>query len=68
MAKYSSTGDNFAIGFGLAWLAVLAVGLVGWVLNIAKIVGMLSGDINAMLVARIVGVFAAPLGAVLGFI
>jgi len=32
-----------------------------------KLVFMLSGPVNALFIGRIVGVFAAPLGAVLGF-
>lgn len=52
-------------------IAIFIVGItavVGWIMNIAKIVGTL-GDptVTPMFVARIVGVFLAPLGAVLGF-
>ena len=48
---------------------VLILALIGgWIANVVKLVGMLGGDITAMFVARVVGVFAAPLGAVLGFV
>lgn len=47
----------------LIWLAAIG----GWIANIAKIVGMAGGEITTMLVLRIVGVFAIPLGAVLGY-
>lgn len=40
--------------------------LVGWVMNIIALVGILSGPITAMFVARIVGIPVPPLGAVLG--
>lgn len=43
------------------------LGIGGWVANIVKLIGILDGGLTAMFVARIVGVFAAPLGAVLGF-
>lgn len=51
----------------LAWLALCAAGIVGWVMNIVKLVQMLDGSVTALFIARIVGVFAAPLGAILGF-
>jgi hypothetical protein len=49
------------------WIVVI-VGLFGWVANIVKLVGMIDGGVTAMFIARIVGVFAAPAGAVLGFV
>lgn len=49
-----------------ATIGILAV--VGWVMNIVKIIGAL-GDptITPLFIARIVGAFAAPIGAVLGY-
>jgi len=47
---------------------VIAVGAVGWVRNIVKIVGSDFAEITGMLVMRIVGVFIAPLGSILGFL
>jgi hypothetical protein len=47
-------------------LAVLGVG--GWIANIVKLVAMNFDHITGMLVARAIGVFFAPLGAVLGFL
>lgn len=52
------------VTFLLLWI----VGICGWVANIVKIVESIDGGITAMFVIRIVGIFAAPLGAVLGFI
>jgi hypothetical protein len=52
--------DLFAVVFILAVIG-------GWLANIVKLVFMLSGPVNALFIGRIVGVFAAPLGAVLGF-
>lgn len=46
-------------------LFLFAVG--GWVANIVKFIGMLDGSLTAMFVARIVGIFAPPLGAILGY-
>ncbi|CUA90975.1 hypothetical protein Ga0061061_11727 [Chelatococcus sambhunathii] len=50
----------------LAWLVIVLTALVGWVMNIIALVGMLDGAVTALFIARIVGVFIAPLGAVLG--
>lgn len=52
----------------LVWITVVVGGIIGWVLNIIKLVGMVDGEITTMFVLRIVGIFAAPLGAVLGYI
>ncbi|MBK5204343.1 MAG: hypothetical protein JJD98_02730 [Polaromonas sp.] len=53
-------------GAGLMVLFVLAAGY-GWVLNIVKLIGLLDGGVTAWMIARAVGVFAAPLGAILGY-
>jgi hypothetical protein len=52
---------------GLAYILTLLVGFVGWVINLFDIAHTIGGPLTAMLVARLVGVFAFPLGAVLGF-
>lgn len=48
----------------LIWLAVI----VGYVWNIAKIVGAISDPITTMFILRVVGAFAAPLGVILGYL
>lgn len=48
--------------------ALTIAGVVGWVCNIVKFVGMDFGHITGMLVVRGIGIFLAPLGAVLGFL
>jgi hypothetical protein len=40
---------------------------VGWIMNIVKIVDSGFDVITGMFVARCIGVFVAPLGAVLGY-
>jgi len=52
----------------LVWFVLVVGGMIGWVLNIIKLVGMIDSEITTMFVLRIVGIFAAPLGAVLGYI
>lgn len=48
--------------------ALIAVALIGWVMNIIEIINTgFSSEWTGMLVARVIGVFMAPLGAVLGW-
>jgi hypothetical protein len=60
-------------GYTITELAVVLLAVVGlagvggWIANIVKLAGMGFDAITGMLVLRVVGVFLAPLGAVLGF-
>lgn len=47
--------------------AIMILGVWGWIWNIIKIGGSDFGQLTGMLVVRCIGVFIAPLGAVLGF-
>jgi len=46
------------------WIAAVS----GWIANIVKLIGMIGGDISLLAILRIIGIFAAPLGALLGFL
>lgn len=50
----------------LLWLIVIVVFIVGWVMNLFKLVGMVDGGVTALLFIRALGLFVAPLGAILG--
>ena len=52
----------------LVLLIVALVGAWGWISNIIKLASMDFGVVTGMLVLRAIGVFVAPLGAVLGFL
>jgi len=57
-------------GFPVVELVITLIGLlgvIGWVWNIVKIAGNDFGVITGMLVLRVIGIFIAPLGAVLGY-
>lgn len=60
-------------GFGTAlYVAIIAawlIGVIGWGVNIYKLItiDMPLGEFGAMEIMRIIGIFIAPLGAVLGF-
>lgn len=56
-------GPGTAIVIALVFIA----GLVGWVMNVFDLIGMIGASVDAEFVLRIVGVFVAPLGAVLGY-
>lgn len=43
-------------------------GIGGWVANIIKLTGMSFDPLTGMVVARVIGIFFAPLGAILGYL
>lgn len=58
---------NGAVIAWLIYVGVVITALCGWVMNIITIAHSNFNDITGMLVLRVVGIFVAPLGAVLGF-
>lgn len=61
----STVGGLLAI---LAYLAIIIALVYGWVMNIVTIAHSNFSDITGLLVLRVVGIFVAPLGTVLGYI
>ena len=58
--------ENWAwIGL-LSLVAVIIAGVFGWVMNLIEIVH--SSGIDGMVIVRVIGVFIAPLGAILGWL
>ena len=53
---------------GLAYIALWIAGVIGWCLNILKLIEALQGvaPSGVLEIIRAIGVFAAPLGSVLG--
>ncbi|WP_447887667.1 hypothetical protein [Serratia fonticola] len=53
----------------IAGFLVVIAGIIGWIMNIWKIIdsGFVLAEWGGMQVARVIGVFVAPLGAVLGW-
>ena len=49
-------------------VALFLFGVGGWIANIVKIVGVFDLPVTGMFIARCIGVFVAPLGAVLGYL
>jgi len=52
---------------GLFYLLIVISGTIGWFLNLYKIAISDFSILTGMLVLRVVGIFIAPIGAVLGF-
>jgi hypothetical protein len=51
----------------LGIIVLWAAAILGYVLNIVKLIPLLDGGFTTMFIGRVVGIFAAPLGSVLGF-
>jgi hypothetical protein len=64
MKKFEEIGAIFLIAlFGSGLVAAI----VGWLLNIMVIIQSVDMSITGMFVLRCVGIFVAPLGAILGY-
>jgi hypothetical protein len=46
---------------------LLLLSIYGWAANLYKLILSIDDPVTAMFIARIVGLFAAPLGIVLGY-
>lgn len=57
---------DYGLGFSIFVLLLLAAAIYGWVCNIIAIIHA-DALFTGMTIARIIGVFVAPLGSVLGF-
>ena len=58
--------NKHVVGFFLGYLLVPAVLLIGWVMNLLKIIAW--EESMGMLVVRVIGAFIGPLGGVLGWL
>lgn len=52
----------------LTFIILWVAGIAGWIMNIIQVIKMADAGFTAMFVLKIVGIFAAPLGAILGWI
>ena len=53
--------------YELIFFIVVALGLIGWIMNISKVVSALSCPITVETVLRIISIFVFPVGAILGY-
>lgn len=56
--------------FAVAYILMVLALSLGWVMNLATLITAVLADapVNLMVIARFVGVFALPLGGVLGYL
>jgi hypothetical protein len=54
-------------GILIAWILIMLIACVGWILNIVSIFNSSFDSLTGILVLRVIGVFLAPIGAILGF-
>ena len=64
---------NFFISLGLVgyvtYFLLCIVLLIGWLLNIGKLVGLRHSDeITVEIIIRIIGIFVGPLGSIMGWL
>jgi hypothetical protein len=60
---------NVGVVTMVALISVFIAAIVGWVMNLFKLISMIGDDagITTMFIGRIVGAFFPPVGSVLGF-
>jgi hypothetical protein len=54
---------TYILSFGIVF-----TGIYGWIANVITIAGSNFNDLTGLLVLRVIGIFVAPMGAILGFI
>ena len=52
----------------ILYVAIIVAIVYGWIMNIVALAHMNLTDVTGMLILRVVGIFMAPLGTVLGYI
>lgn len=63
--RFSNFGAIATIIFGLAFVGLIVAAFAGWVMNIIAICHLTA--FSGLAAMRVIGVFIAPIGAVLGW-
>ncbi len=58
---------RFILSSGVFGIIIFILGVVGWIMNVFKVIHHISDPLTAMEILRMIGVVFAPLGAILGF-
>ncbi len=66
--KYKSSSETGAILATFAYFALIIAVAYGWIANIIIIANSNFSEITGILILRIVGIFIAPLGIVMGYL
>jgi hypothetical protein len=64
MQKFRLHPSDTAI---LVWLLIVAVFFIGYILNIAKLLGMDINNPTIVMVVRVIGLVLPPLGSIVGY-
>ena len=53
---------------GLALIAAVIAAAIGWIINLVSVIklGLAGAGITTLFVLKVIGIFAGPLGAILG--
>lgn len=52
------------IAWGIFWIALA----IGWIANIFQLVAMMDSEVGAEFIIRVVGLFALPVGGIMGWL
>lgn len=71
MNRMMRNGNAFLGGLGILWIIAIISMIVGWFINLFEVIGFAMGDaawadITVMMGLKLVGIFIAPLGGILG--
>jgi hypothetical protein len=69
MKRNNTDSNRYQKGYtliGLIYVVIAITSIIGWVANIVKLTGCDFSNIGAEIVLRVVGIFVAPLGVILG--
>mgnify|MGYP003341023507 CR=1 FL=1 len=63
-----SSKEQGAIIAAFVWLAIVVAATYGWVMNIVQLYHSSFSEITGQLILRVIGIFVAPLGSVMGYL
>ncbi len=67
---YSNNVQKWTIGGIMFYLVLVVLGIIGWVMNIVKLLDMLDQEVTTvtmLFILRCIGIVVAPFGAILGW-
>ena len=57
---------NYGVGASIAFLVILALFIIGWILNIIDLIKM-DIELTGVVILKIIGIFIVPLGSIMGW-
>ena len=54
--------------FGIGFVVAIIAGIIGWGMNVGKLIALLGDPVGSWLIGRAIGILVAPLGAILGYL